>query len=180
MPIKDYDKPAEQELIKACHAGSPLQIKTERPTKGTAENTIRAGLIRELLLGTEDCRPPTEGLYIRGAWIVEALNLMGEAVPVPLGLRNCTLQTDVNLQNCTLLGLYLTDTQLPAMLAQGLRCSSSLHLTDKFEAAGPVALNGAKIVWQLVCTDGKFLAEDVALRCNSITVGADMFLSDGF
>ena len=42
MPIKDYDKPAEQELIKACHAGSPLQIKTERPTKGTAENTIRA------------------------------------------------------------------------------------------------------------------------------------------
>jgi hypothetical protein len=53
MPIKDYDKPAEQELIKACHAGSPLQIKTERPTKGTAENTIRAGLIRELLLGTD-------------------------------------------------------------------------------------------------------------------------------
>ena len=84
------------------------------------------------------------------------------------------------MQNCTLPGLYLTETQLPAMLAQGLRCSSSLHLTDKFEAAGPVDLNGAKIVGQLVCTDGKFLAEDVALRCNSITVGADMFLSDGF
>jgi hypothetical protein len=180
MPLKDYDKPAEIALIKACRMGGSLRISDVRPTEGTARNTIRAGLIRELLLGTEDCRPPTEGLYIRGAWIVEALNLMGEAVPVPLGLRNCALQRDVNLQNCTLPGLYLTDTQLPAMLAQGLRCSSSLHLTDKFEAAGPVDLNGAKIVGQLVCTDGKFLAEDVALRCNSITVGADMFLSDGF
>ena len=70
MPIKDYDKPAEIALIEACRMGAVLQISTERPPEGTTENTIRAGLIRELLLGTEDCGPPTEGLYIRGAWIV--------------------------------------------------------------------------------------------------------------
>ncbi len=71
MPIKDYDKLAEQKLIKACRMGAALQISTERPTEGTALNTIRAGLIRELLLGTEDCNPPARGLYIQGAWIIE-------------------------------------------------------------------------------------------------------------
>ena len=110
MPIKDYDKPAEQELIKACHAGSPLQIKTERPTKGTAENTIRAGLIRELLLGTEDCRAPTHGLIMQGAWIDEHLSLTGEELPVPLLLHNCTLTENVFLIESTLPGLYLPGT----------------------------------------------------------------------
>ena len=46
MPIKDYDKPAEIALIEACRMGGGLQISTELPTEGTAENTIRAGLIR--------------------------------------------------------------------------------------------------------------------------------------
>ena len=91
MPIKDYDKPAEIALIEACRMGGGLQISTELPTEGTAENTIRAGLIRELLLGTEDCKPPAQGLHIWGAWIYEHLSLMGEAVPVSLLLYNCTL-----------------------------------------------------------------------------------------
>jgi len=52
MPIKDYDKPAEIALIEACRMGGGLQISTELPTEGTAENTIRAGLIRALLLTT--------------------------------------------------------------------------------------------------------------------------------
>ena len=180
MPIKDYDKPAEQELIKACRAGSPLQIKTERPTKGTAENTIRAGLIRELLLGTEDCRAPTHGLIMQGAWIDEHLSLIGEELPVPLLLHNCTLTENVFLIESTLPGLYLPGTQLPALHAQGLRCRGNLHLTDEFEAKGLVDLTGAKIAGQLDCTDGKFSAKDVALRCDTITVGASVLLRNGF
>ena len=180
MPLKDYDKPAEKALIAFCRAGLGLQISNVRPTKGNDENTIRAGLIRELLLGTEDCKLPAQGLHIWGAWIDEHLSLTGEAVPVPLGLLNCTLTKDVILQDCTLSGLYLTGTRLPAMLAQRLRCSSSLHLRDGFEASGPVDLGGAKIAGDLDCNGGKFLAKDVALRFDTITVGANVCLSDGF
>ena len=180
MPIKDYDKPAEIALIEACRMGGGLQISTELPTEGTAENTIRAGLIRELWLGTEDCKPPAQGLHIWGAWIYEYLSLMGEAVPVSLLLYNCTLAEDINLQDCTLPGLYLTDTQLPALRAQRLRCSGSLHLRAGFEASGPVDLNGANITEQLVFTGGKFLAEGVALTCYAITVGVDVLLLNGF
>ena len=180
MPLKDYDKPAEIALIKACRMGGSLRISDVRPTEGTARNTIRAGLIRELLLGTEDCRAPTHGLIMQGAWIDEHLSLIGEELPVPLLLHNCTLTENVFLIESTLPGLYLPGTQLPALHAQGLRCRGNLHLTDEFEAKGLVDLTGAKIAGQLDCTGGQFWAEPTALTCYAITVGVDAVLSNGF
>ena len=57
MQIEDYDKPAELRLIQACRKGDDTIISSERPEKGSADNTIRAGLILALLLGTGDCPP---------------------------------------------------------------------------------------------------------------------------
>jgi len=58
MQIEIYDKPAELRLIQACREGRTEEISSERPEEGSADNTIRAGLIRALLLGTGDCTPP--------------------------------------------------------------------------------------------------------------------------
>jgi len=180
MPIEDYDKPAEIALIEACHMGGRLQISDVRPTEATAENTIRAGSIRELLLGTEDRKPPARGLDIQGAWIIEPLDLEGEELQVPLGLESCTLAEDANLFDCTLPGLYLTDTRLPALLAQHLRCRGSLHLRHGFKASGLVDLNGANITGQLDCAGGKFLAEGMALNCNAMFTESSVLLRNGF
>ena len=57
MQIEIYDKPAELRLIQACREGRTEKISSERPEEGRADNTIRAGLIRALLLGTGDCPP---------------------------------------------------------------------------------------------------------------------------
>ena len=180
MQIEDYNKPAEQTLIQACRKGAPTIFSMERPEKGSADNTIRAGLIRALLLGTGDCTPPARGLRIVGAWITGKLDLQGEALPVPLGLQKCTLEEDVLLRACTLPALYLTGTRLPKLNAQRLQCNGPLHLSDGFQATGLVDLTGAKITGQLACVGGKFLAERMALNCNAITVGADVFLREGF
>ncbi|MDP4062713.1 hypothetical protein RBLE17_24810 [Rhodobacteraceae bacterium LE17] len=180
MQIEDYNKPAEQTLIQACRKGAPTIFSMERPEEGSADNTIRAGLIRALLLGTGDCTPPARGLRIVGAWITGKLDLQGEALPVPLGLQKCTLEEDVLLRACTLPALYLTGTRLPKLNAQRLQCNGPLHLSDGFQATGLVDLTGAKITGQLACVGGKFLAERMALNCNAITVGADVFLREGF
>ena len=58
MQIEKYNKPAELRLIQACREGDDTIFSMERPEKGSADNTIRAGLIRALLLGTGDCTPP--------------------------------------------------------------------------------------------------------------------------
>jgi len=180
MQIEIYDKPAELRLIKACRKGGPAIFSMERPEKGRADNTIRAGLIRALLLGTGDCTPPARGLRIFGAWITGNLDLEGEALPVPLGLAHCTLDEDVVLMDCTLPALYMPGTYLPKLNAHRLQCNGSLHLRDGFQATGLVDLTGAKITEQLACVGGKFLAQGMALECDGITVGAAVFLSEGF
>ena len=101
-------------------------------------------------------------------------------MPVPLVLLRCTFEQDVILFDCTLPGLYLNGSQLPALNAARLRCNGNLQLQDGFRATGKVDLAGAKITGQLDCSGGKFSAENVALNSNAITVGASTFLRDGF
>ena len=77
MQIEKYNKPAELRLIQACREGDDTIFSMERPEKGSADNTIRAGLIRALLLGTGDCtpRPAGCGLKVHGSpesWIFRA------------------------------------------------------------------------------------------------------------
>ena len=169
MQIEDYNKPAELRLIEACRNGYDTIFSMERPEKGSADNTIRAGLIRALLLGTGDCTPPARGLWIEGAWITGKLDLQGEALPVPLVLRDCTLPA-----------LHLTGTHLPKLDAQRLQCNGPLHLRAGFQATGLVDLTGATIDGQLDCAGGKFLAKGLALNCDTISVGAAVFLRTGF
>ncbi len=157
-----------------------MQESVRHAQKRSANNTIRAGLIRALLLGPGDCKPPAGGLWIVGAWITGELDLEGEALPVPLELHNCTLEEDVTLMDCTLPALYMPGTHLPKLDAQRLQCRGDLHLSDGFQATGLVDLIGATITGQLACDGGKFLAEDQALDCNAVTVGADVFLSGEF
>ena len=180
MQIEDYDKPAELRLIEACREEEETIFSWERPEKGSADNTIRAGLIRALLLGTGDCTPPARGLRIVDAWITGKLDLAGEALNVPLGLIHCTLEEDVLLMDCTLPALYMPGTHLPKLDAHRLHCNGPLHLRAGFQAAGLVDLSGAEIGGQLACAGGKFLAEDKALNCDAITVVASLFLSEGF
>ena len=178
MQIEIYDKPAERKLIAACRKGRATIISRERPEKGSADNTIRAGLIRALLLGTGDCTPPVRELQIRGAWITGKLDLAGEALPVPLGLVSCTLEEDVMLRDCTLPALYMPGTHLPKLDAHRLHCNGPLHLRDGFQATGLVNLASAMITGQLSCADGKFLAQGLALDCEAIAVGADFFFGE--
>jgi hypothetical protein len=180
MQIEIYDKPAELRLIQACREGDATIISLKRPEEGSADNTIRAGLIRALLLSTGDCKPPAYGLLIFGAWITGKLDLEGEALPVPLVLIHCTLEEDVILRDCTLPALYMPGTHLPKLDAQGLQCRGDLHLRGGFQAIGLVDLVGATITGQLACTGGKFLAKGMALNCSAISVGADVFLRTGF
>ena len=180
MQIEDYDKPAELRLIEACREEEETIFSWERPEKGSADNTIRAGLIRALLLGTGDCTPPARGLRIVDAWITGKLDLAGEALNVPLGLIHCTLEEDVLLMDCTLPALYMPGTHLPKLDAHRLHCNGPLHLRAGFQATGLVDLSGAEIGGQLACAGGKFLAEDKALNCDAITVVASLFLSEGF
>ena len=90
-------------------------------------------------------------------------------------LIRCTLEEDVLLMDCTLPGLYMPGTHLPKLNAHRLQCNGPLHLREGFQATGLVDLGSPTITGQLSCAGGKFLAQNMALNCDAITVGADVF-----
>ena len=164
-----------EKLIKTCSNGSDTIISKERPEEGSPDNTIRAGLIRALLLGTGD-RTPRPGAGDRGAWITEQLDLDGEVVPVRLVLVSCTFEEDVILLDCTLPEapserLPTARTQCPAPALRGVTTSAAWISSDR---QGRSTRREDHRAAEL--PGGRFLAKNVALNCYAITVGADVFL----
>jgi hypothetical protein len=101
-------------------------------------------------------------------------------VPVWLGLENCTLLEDVVLYDCALRALYLNSYQLPELYSQSLSYEGDLYRWKELQATGKFDLLGVKIGGQLDRSQGRFLSGGVALKCNVITVGADVFFGDDF
>ena len=97
-----------------------------------------------------------------------------------LGLENCTLVEDVVLYDCALRALYLNSYQLPELYSQSLRCEGDLYLRKELQATGKFHRLGATITGQLDCSQGRFFAGGVAVKCNVITVGADVFFGEDF
>ena len=97
-----------------------------------------------------------------------------------LGLENCTLVEDVVLYDCALRALYLNSYQLPELYSQSLSCEGVLYLRKELQATGKFDLLGVKIGGQLDCSQGRFFAGGVAVKCNVITVGADVFFGEDF
>ena len=140
MPIEDFKAPtdAERKLIENFSDGQYTIISEARPIKGSPDNTIRAELIRALLLGAS--APPARG----SAWITGKLDLKGQVVPAPLVLKSCFFEEDVILGYCTLPALCLNGSQLPALTAQRLLCEGSLHMQAGFQTTGLVDLTARR------------------------------------
>ncbi len=65
---------AEKKLIAGRKTGRMVVLGTTVPKKSLKKNTIRAELIRYLLLGgCKDARPHPKGVQVQGAWVSGAL-----------------------------------------------------------------------------------------------------------
>ena len=173
---------AEQRLIDEFGKGI-VSFETSRPEKGSDENTLRASLIRHLIL--EDIRTPIPGgvgVEIRGAYVTGTLDLEMVSYERQLYLASCTFEENPVLVDCRLHSLLMPGCGLPGLHAHRLRTEGPVYLRNGFRAKGTVDLNGAHIGGALDCTKGLFEAtpEGIALDCNAMTVGASVFLRDGF
>lgn len=173
---------AEEHLKEACGTGELAWFGNERPTEVNDENTIRAGLIRHILLGGCKKVPVhAKGVQIQGAWITDVLDLRACESSLDLYLADSHIDKQPNLQDARLGSVMLPGCMVPGLNAHRLRVVRSVLLNKNFKSKGTVNLSSAKIGDQLDCSGGTFDgAGDVALDCAAITVGADVFLADGF
>jgi hypothetical protein len=109
---------AEAALISCIRKDRWCNLGKFRPEKPLACNTIRAGLLRAVLL---DDREEVSGVHISGAYISGNLNLNGIALRRPLHVRHSTLKGELSFCDATLVTLQFEKSWLRAVRGHGAK-----------------------------------------------------------
>jgi hypothetical protein len=175
--LVDFGGPAgltagERRLVDACRAGTTCSFGRDVPNAVSAAvtdaagspaaiaaddgRTIRAGVLRFLLLGGDEDTPVHErGVQLVGARVVGALDLRGARLDVPMIVRRCRLD-DVSLRDATARRVQLDGSHVTMLSTGSARIEGALYLRDGFTAHGHVFLEGATISGDLGCRAATF------------------------
>lgn len=172
----------EKRLIDHCAHGTQLFIAGEKPPISTPENTIRADIVRFLLLGGDSEHPVhEEGVMIQGAWIADELNLHQATCKIRLDARSCHFASAILATAASIPELGFSGSTMPQLEGDRLKVKGGIFLSNKFAATGEIRLLGAEVGGNLECIDGRFSNErGYAINADGIKVKGGVFLSDGF
>ncbi|WP_327358294.1 membrane-associated oxidoreductase [Streptomyces sp. NBC_01304] len=142
--------PAELQVWQAFPRGTEVDFRTapgEEATAGSTwgpERTLRAEVLRTLLLNGPRTAGETAVLKVTGARITGRLDLQYATVDCPVHLWACYFEEEVDLYGAQLRRLSLGVSVLPSLHATSLRLDDSLRMT-LCRVRGPVRLAGARI-----------------------------------
>lgn len=145
---------AEEKLL--AEYANPARISVgdgELPDDATADCTIRAGLLRHVLLGGGQTRLDEKGLRLRGAWIKGTLDLQGCDCNRDITLSHCHLDEPLLLVNAVLRGLHISNSYIKGLSADNASLSGSLYVRSGTMVEGEIALAGARIKGDLQLCD---------------------------
>jgi hypothetical protein len=118
-----------------------------------AERTIRAEVIRELLLGAGTAEPgAAPAARLRGARITGRLDLMGAAVGCPLVCEQCAFDEEPRLVEAVTRTVRIVHSALPGFNGTRMRLDGILNL-QACEISGVLRLDQARITGQLRVRD---------------------------
>ncbi|QRM54384.1 hypothetical protein [Sinorhizobium sp. BG8] len=136
-----------------------------RPETEDAERTVRAELLRFLMLGSDDYRSHEKGLRLSGAWVTGILDLEGCRIPRDIGLKDCRFDSPPILRSAIIDNLFLDGSALPGLQA------------DRLEARGCISIRGATVNGEIrlagARSGGSIEADGVSIISpNSIAIDA--------
>ena len=175
----------ERALVDAVTSGCVVECSTLSTDQlGLTDNpryTIRAELLREMVLGRSGERLDPLGVRVHGARIRGTLDLTHVPAAVGIELRGCFFERAVLLVSARLPWLTLAGSHLSALDCDGLHVDGDVLLGDGFTATGQgdygaVRLLGAHIRGQLNF-NGARLTNDAgpALIGDGLHVDGDVF-----
>jgi hypothetical protein len=179
----------ERQLVKDVAHGEQLtcsQLRLEQLADSDDEqHTLRAEVIRDILIGRLADHPDPHGVRLAGARVTGVLDLDGVRCSLGLDLRQCWLDRPITARFARLPQLTLSGSRMPALDAEGLQVDGSVVLSDVRitgdNQAGGIRLYGAHIGGDLNC-DGAQLHNQTgpALKAESLQVGGSVLLRNGF
>ncbi|MFF4207970.1 membrane-associated oxidoreductase [Streptomyces sp. NPDC001796] len=184
MEITDLT-PAERRVWEAFPLGEGVDFREgedEDPTEGASwgpERTLRAEVLRALLLDGPERDGRIAGLKVRGARITGRLDLKYGTVGHPVRLRFCHFEEAPDLYGAQVVALVLSDSVLPGLTAGNLRAEGVVRITC-CRVTGPVRLAGAKLSGALFANGARLgspgeVPEEAVLQLNHAEVGTDVW-----
>ncbi|MFB7468827.1 membrane-associated oxidoreductase [Streptomyces sp. NPDC056224] len=186
MEINDLT-PAERRVWDAFPRGEGVDFR-ESPDEDAADGaswgpgrTVRADVLRALLVNSPSVPGQVAGLKIKGAKIIGRLDLKYAAIEAPMRMRGCWFEHKPGLYGARLRALVLTESFLPGLTAATLRVEVVLRMSC-CRITGPVRLAGAQISGGLFL-QGAVLgtpgtpdegAQEPPLQLNHATIGTDV------
>ncbi len=148
---------AERLLIENCRMGEPTVLGDGSVPEGPrSQRTIRAGLLRYLLLGgCSRCQVHERGVVLVGAWIKDNVDLEF-AQAKALTLMRCGFEKSFLANQSSFESVVLNGSNLPGWNAEGAAIKGNVSL-EGVKSQGTVLLSGAEIGGYLLC-DGAHLS----------------------
>ncbi|MET9322208.1 membrane-associated oxidoreductase [Streptomyces sp. NPDC003038] len=179
--------PAERRVWDAFPHGHGVDFRESRdedPADGASwgpERTIRADVLRALLVNSPSVPGQVAGLKIKGAKIIGRLDLKYAAIEAPMRMRACWFEHKPGLYGARLRALVLTESFLPGLTAATLRVEVVLRMSC-CRVTGPIRLAGAQISGGLFLQGAVLGTPDRAadatheppLQLNHATIGTDV------
>ncbi|MFE5482309.1 membrane-associated oxidoreductase [Streptomyces sp. NPDC056527] len=175
--------PAEVRIWQAFPRGESVDFRAaedEDPGLGGtwgAERTVRASVLRALLIKAPQEEGEVAALKISGARITGVLNLKYASIDAAIRLSHCHFDDVPDLYGAQLRQLNLSKSALPGLSGATTRVEGVLRMTG-CRMRGPVRLGGAQISGALFMEQAEFTAPDDSepvLQLNQAVVGADLW-----
>lgn len=138
-----------------------------RPNRDDPTRTVRAELLRFLILGGEDeSHMHEKGVSISGAYITGTLDLEGCRIPRDIRLKDCLFDASPVLRSAIIDNLFLDGSAIPGLQA------------DRLEARGCLSICGAHVTGEIqlfgAVIGGSFEADGaVILTPDAIAINAE-------
>jgi transposase len=186
----------ERRLVDAVRRGNLLDLSggaeiTEAEMRSWDQaRTVRASVVRDIVLGRLTPDPDPHGLQLRGARVDGRLDLENVTASVSINLYYCLIGQglivrDARLPAVNLTGCRIEHATLPPLNADGLTVPAGVNLSRVVVAgdspSGAVRLIAARIEGDLDCAGAVLRNKSgPALAADRLQVGLAVFLRDGF
>lgn len=166
----------DQRLLSGVSSGKFVDVSA----LAEDDRVISVELIRRLCVGLEARGVDPRGVQIRGARILETLDLSFCTIPHPLRFEDTTFASSPVLDGCRAPALRFVHCALPGFSAAGVRVEHVLSLQSS-EVDGEVTLRRAKIEGNFDCTGATITNHTgLALSLDRPEIGGSVFLCKEF
>ena len=172
--------PAETKLLAECTETGRITFGDgEVPPEATPDVTLRASLLRQLLLEQGETALNPKGLRVRGAWISGTLDLQGTDCNRDITLGNCVLEAPLNFVNARLRGLHLMGCTAKGLMGDNAHFGGSVYIRGETSMAGELSLAGARISGDLQVCGARLVADGQdAIFAPSLRIDGSLFLGN--